>query len=95
MWWDTKTRQGYHHLLATTKIHATSVNQGKIVYKHHAYTVSHYSNCVQKPTRAPYDRRYRNTHVGLDHNLIYNTYMLRIDHNNTKTSIILHKVETK
>jgi len=65
------------------------------VYKHHAYTVSHYSNCVHKPTRVPYDRQDRNTRVGLDDNLIYNTYMLRIDHNNSITSIILHKVETK
>jgi len=34
-----------------------------------------------------------NTHVGLDHNLICNTYMLKVDHNSI-TSIILHKAET-
>jgi hypothetical protein len=56
--------------------------KGKIMYKHHAYTFSHYSNCVC-------------TGVGLDHNLICNNYMLKIEHNNTIVSIILHKVKTK
>ena len=72
------------------------VTKGKIVYKHHTYTFSHYSNSTQTDQlEHPMTDDDRNIGVGLDHNLICNKYMLKIDQNNTIASIILHKVKTK
>ena len=72
------------------------VTKGKILYKHRAYTFSHYSNCARiDQLEHPMTGDDHNTGVGLDHNLICNNYMLKIDHNRTITSIILHKVSTK
>jgi hypothetical protein len=59
-------------------------------------TFSHYSNCARTDQlENPMTGDDHNTGVGLDHNLICNKYKLKVDHNNTITSTILHKVSTK
>jgi len=53
------------------------VTKGKIMYKHHAYTFSHYSNCVHTGQLEHLMKdNDRNIGVGLDHNLICSNYML-------------------
>jgi hypothetical protein len=68
-----------------------------IMYKHHAYTFSQYANCARTDQQLEHHMigDDRNTGVGMDHNLRCNKYKLRIDHNNTITSMILYKVSTK
>jgi hypothetical protein len=62
------------------------------MYKHHAYTISHYSYCAHTDQlEHPMTGDYRNTHVVTGSQSSIQQLYGKINHNNNITSIMLHK----